>query len=151
MSYTGGYAVVLVLHLLTVVFLVGPAAMAGMSSARYARAGHAQALRNARRTTRGFTLASVVTVLLGSALVGLGDVGAQWEMGQLWVSGSYALWIVAVAVTLGLLVPAQNKAVQAIEAGGDGGALAGRIAAGAGVAVLAWSAIIVLMVIKPGA
>ena len=151
MDYSGAYAVVLALHLLTVAFLVGPAAMAAMASARHARSGRAEALRDAARTTRLYTVATVVTVLLGSAMVGLGDVGDQWEMGQLWVSASYALWIVAVAVTLGLVVPSQTKAASAIEGGGDGSGFAGRIAAGAGLAVLAWSAIIVLMVVKPGA
>lgn len=151
MTYSGGYAVVLVLHLLTVAFLVGPAAVAGVTSSRAARAGHAQALRDASRVTRGYTSATIVTVLLGTALVGLGDVGDQWSMGQLWISASYALWFLASAVTLGFVVPQQGKAAQAIEDGGDGGSFASRIAAGAGVAMLAWTAIIVLMVVKPGA
>lgn len=151
MTYSGGYAVVLALHLLSVAFLVGPAAVAGVTSARHARAGHAQALRDASRTTRTYTMGTLLTVLLGMAMIGLGDVGGQWELSQLWVSASLALWIVASAVTLGLVVPMQNKAVTAIEAGGDGGALAGRIAAGAGLAMLAWTAIVVLMVVKPGA
>ena len=151
MTYSGGYAVVLVLHLLTVAFVVGPSAVAGLVSARHARAGRGEALRDASRTTRLYTLATVLTVLLGTAMIGLGDVGGQWEMGQLWVSASYALWIVAVALTLGLVVPNQTKAATAIDDGKDGGAYAGRIAAGAGLAVLAWSAIIVLMVVKPGA
>jgi hypothetical protein len=151
MTYSGGYAVVLTLHLLTVAFVVGPAAVAGVTSARHARAGRAEALRHASRTTRGYTLATLLTVLLGTALVGLGDVGSQWELGQLWVSASYALWLVAVVLTLGLVVPSQAKAAKAIEDGRDGGAFAGRIAAGAGLAVLAWTAIIVLMVVKPGA
>lgn len=150
MDYSGGYAVVLALHLLTVVFLVGPAAMAGMTSTRHARGGRAEALRDAARTTRLCTLGTVLTVVLGTAMVGLGDVGGQWEMGQLWVSASYALWIVAVALTLGLVVPSQTKAAAAIEGRGDGSGFAGRIAAGAGLAVLAWTAVIVLMVAKPG-
>ena len=151
MRYSGSYALVLVLHLMSVVFLVGPAAVVGVSSARHARAGRAQALRDAHRTTRLYTLATVLTVVLGSAMVGLGDIGGQWEMGQLWVSASFALWIVAVALTLGLVVPAQKQAADALDGGGDGGAFAGRIAAGAGLAVLAWTAILVLMVVKPGA
>ena len=151
MTYSGRYAVVLVLHLLTVAFLVGPSAVAGVVSARHARTGRADALRQASRTTRLCTLGTLLTVLLGSAMIGLGEVGEQWEMGQLWVSASYALWIVAVALTLGLVVPSQGKAATALDEGKDGGAYAGRIAAGAGLAVLAWSAIIVLMVVKPGA
>lgn len=151
MKYSGTYALVLVLHLVTVAFLVGPAAIAGMTSVRAARAGHAQALRDASRTTRLYTLGTLLTVLLGTAMIGLGAVGDQWGMGQLWVSASYALWFVALTLTLALVVPAQLKAVKVIEGGGNAGDLAGRIAAGSGLVLLAWAAIIVLMVVKPGA
>lgn len=154
MKYTGTYAVVLVVHLLTVMFLVGPAALAGVLSSRHVREGRADALRTDARTTRVYTLASLVTVLLGSALVGLsgGSSGvAEWSMGQLWVSASYVLWLVAVALVLAVVVPAQNGAATALEAGGDAAPLVGRIAAGAGVAMLCWIAIVVLMVAKPGA
>lgn len=151
MDYSGTYALVLALHLLTVAFLVGPSAVAGMASARHARTGNAAALRDASRTTRAYTLGTVLTVGLGSALVGLGDVGGQWEMSQAWISASYALWLLAVALLLAVVVPAQAKAADALEAGQDGRALAGRIAAAAGVATLAYAAVVVLMVVKPGA
>lgn len=151
MDYSGGYAVVLSLHLLTVAFLVGPAALAAVTSPRFVRSGRVEALRDASRTTRGCTLATVATVVLGTAMVGLGDVGGQWSMGQAWISASYALWLVAVALTLALVVPAQAAAADALEAGQDAGSHAGRIAAGAGLASLAWIAIIALMVFKPGA
>jgi len=151
MDYAGGYALVLTLHLLSVAFLVGPAAVAAATSTRHVRAGRAEALRDAGRTTRLYTLATVVTVVLGSAMVGLGDIGGQWSLGQAWISASYALWFVAVALTLALVVPAQVKAADALEAGQDAGSQVGRIAAGAGLAVLAWAAIVALMVFKPGA
>lgn len=149
MDYSGGYAVVLTLHVLTVAFLVGPAAVAAVSSARHVRAGHAEALRDASRTTRVYPLATVATVVLGTALVGLGDIGDQWSMGDPWISASYVLWLAAVALTLGLVVPAQTRAAEALEAGKDAGVHAGRIAAGAGLAMLAWTAIVALMVFKP--
>jgi hypothetical protein len=151
MRYTGVYAVVLVLHLLTAVFLVGPLAVAAVTSPRHARAGRVDALRDSMRTTRLYALGTVLTVLLGSAMIGLGETGNAWTMGQAWVSASYALWFLAVALQLGLVVPAQGKALEALDGGGSGSALAGRIALGAGVASLAWVAIIVLMVYKPGA
>lgn len=150
MRYTGAYAVVLVLHLLAAVFVVGPLAVAAVTSPRLARAGRLDALRSAHRTTRVYAIASVVVVLLGSAMVGLGDTGSAWTFGQLWVSASYALWVVAVGLTLALVVPAQEAAVEALEAGQDAGGTAGRMAAGGGLAMLAWVAIVVLMVVKPG-
>ncbi len=151
MKYTGAYAVVLVLHLLTVAFVVGPAAAAGSLSGRHARSGDVGALRDALRTTRLYSLATLVTVLLGTGLVGLGAVGDQWDYGQAWISASYVLWLLGVGLMLGLVVPAQRQAVAALEEGGSAAGLAGRIAGGAGVASLAWAAVIVLMVVKPGA
>jgi uncharacterized membrane protein len=150
MVYSGAYAVVLALHLLTVVFIIGPIALATPLSARAARAGEAGALRDHARTTRGYTIASLATVTVGSSMIGMGDVGAQWSFSQLWVSASYALWLVAVALLLAVVVPAQRAAGEAIASGGDGGAYAGRISAGGGVAALAFTAIVVLMVLKPG-
>jgi uncharacterized membrane protein len=150
MRYSGVYAVVLALHLITVAFVIGPIAVATPLSARAARAGAADALRDHSRTTRVYAVASLVTVLLGSAMIGLGDVGEQWSMGQAWVSASYALWLGAVVLLLGVVVPAQRAAGEAIAAGRDGGAYAGRISAAGGVAALAFTVIIVLMVLKPG-
>jgi hypothetical protein len=148
---SGTCAVLLVLHLLTVAFVVGPLAVAPPLSARAARAGRLDALRDHTRTTRVYALASVVTVVLGSAMVGLGAIGEQWSMGQLWISASWALWLAAVGLLLVVVVPAQQAAAEAIEGGGQGGAFAGRISAGGGVAALALAAVIVLMVVKPGA
>ena len=149
MRYTGGYALVLALHLLTVAFVVGPAAVAASLSGRHARAGRADALRDAMRTTRLYTLATVLTVLLGSAMVGFGETG-DWSFDQAWISASYALWLVGTVLLLAVVVPAQGRAVEAIEGGGSGASSAGRIAAGAGLASLAWAAVVVLMVYKPG-
>jgi hypothetical protein len=150
MRYTGTYAVVLILHLLAALFVVGPLAVAAVTSPRLARAGRVDALRASSRSTRVYALASVVVVLLGSVMIGLGDTGEAWSMGQLWVSASYALWILAVVLTLGLVVPAQRAAVKALEAGEDASGTAGRMAAGGGLAMLAWTVIVVLMVTKPG-
>ena len=151
MRYTGPYAILLVLHLLTVAFVIGPIALAAPLSARAARAGRTDALRDHARTTRVYAIGSLVTVLLGSAMVGLGPVGEQWSMGQLWISASYALWLLAVGLLLAVVVPAQKAALAALVDGGDGGSYAGRISAGGGVAALAFAVVIALMVLKPGA
>ena len=150
MRYSGVYAVVLALHLITVAFVVGPVAVATPLSARAARDGRVDALRDHARTTRVYALATLVVVLLGSAMIGLGDIGDQWSFGQLWVSASYALWLLAVVLLLAVVVPAQRAAADAIAGGRDGGSYAGRISAGGGVAALAFAVIIVLMVFKPG-
>jgi len=150
-QYSGAYALVLVLHLLTVVFVVGPVVLTSMQSARHVRAGQVTALRAAARTTRLYGLATVATVLLGSAMIGLGDVGGQWEFSQAWISASYTLWLVATVLTLVVVVPAQTAAADALDTGQGAADLARRISIAGGVAALAWVAIIVLMVLKPGA
>ena len=151
MRYSGAYAVVLALHLLTVAFLIGPAAVAAVTSSRHVRSGQVDALRAAARGTRVYGNLTVLTALLGAAMIGLGDVGEQWSWGQAWVSASLALWLVGSALLLALVAPAQQRAVTELEEGRDAGHLAGRVAAGAGLAVLAWAVVVVLMVTKPGA
>ena len=151
MRYTGTYAIVLVLHLLTVVFVVGPTVLAPPLAARAARDGRVDALRDHLRTTRVYGIATIVTVLLGTAMVGLGDIGDQWGFGQAWISAAYALWFVAVVLLLAVAAPAMRKAVTALESSQTAGSFAGRISAGGGLAALAFTAVIVLMVLKPGA
>ena len=149
--YTGSYAVVLALHLLTGVFVVGPLAVTAVTASRLVRAGEVSALRAAARTTRLFSIATVVTVVLGSAMLGLGSVGAQWKPSQGWVSASYALWLVAIGLTIGLVLRGLRAATEAAERGEPTGGFAGRVAIGGGIAMLCWLAIVVLMVTKPGA
>ena len=80
----------------------------------------------------------------------LGDIGDAWSFEQLWVSASFALWFVAAGLTLGGVVPAQQAALEALETGGDTAAARRRIGVAGGLAMLAWTAIVVLMVVKPG-
>lgn len=150
-KYAGTYALVLALHLLTVAFVVGPAAVAASLAGRHARAGRLDALRDTARTTRLYGIATIVTVALGTAMIGFGAVGDQWSFSQAWVGSSYVLWLVGVAALLAVSVPAQNEAVAELAAGRDSARFAGRIAAGGGVASLAWAGVVVLMVLKPGA
>ena len=150
MRYLGSYAVVLALHLLTVACVVGPLAVAAVSSPRLVRAGDLEGLRSAVRTTRIYAAATLVTVLLGTALVGLSGTGTtKWDMGDAWIVGSYVLWLAAVVLTVAVVLPGLRAAVAALESSGT--AATGRIAVGAGLAMLCWVAIIVLMVSKPGA
>lgn len=155
MKYTGAYALVLALHLITVAAVVGPLLAAPPMAARAVRAGRLDALRDHTRTTRLYAVASVVVVVLGTGLVGLGDVGDQWSYGQSWIGASFALWLVATVLLLVVVVPAQTTAAERLETGprddAELKALAGRVSAAGGVAALAYVAVIVLMVVKPGA
>jgi hypothetical protein len=153
MVYRGAYGVVLALHVLTVAFVIGPLAIAALTAPRLVRGGAGQlpALRATLRATRSYAFSSVVTVLLGTAMIGLGDVGDQWEFTDPWIMASYALWLVAVILSLLVVAPGIQDAIAAAETGADTKRFVGRIAGAAGAAALAWVAIIFLMVLKPGA
>jgi hypothetical protein len=151
MKYSGAYGIVLALHLLTVAFVVGPAAFAASASGRLAKQGRVDALRDAGDSTRKYTIATLATVLLGMGLVGLGDVGDQWSYGQPWISASFVLAILAIGLVLVLVVPAQQAAADALAEERDAGSALKRLSIGAGLASLCWAIVIVLMVLKPGA
>lgn len=152
--YTGTYAVLLSLHLLAVVFVVGPLTTSWAVAARLAEGGTSDvgALRRLHRSTRVLSAASVVAVLLGAAMVGPEFEGApRWEWGDLWVSASLVLWLVAVLLLVLVVARAEAAAVAALERGADGSRYAGRIRLGGGLASLAFAVVVVLMVVKPGA
>ena len=145
MVYDGGYAVLLVLHLLAVVFLIGPLALAGVHAPGQARRGDVVGLRAAARTNRVYSGLSVLAVGFGALMV-----ADRWETSQAWVVASYALWFVAVLLHVLVVGKAQETALAALDAGQDVGAAPRTMAVGAGLATLAWTVIVVLMVYKPG-
>lgn len=152
MVYDGLYGVLLALHLVTALFLVGPAAIAATTSPRLVREGRADALRDAARTTRTYSTATVVVVAVGTVLALVsGDGTPEWSLGAPWISASYVLWFVALGLTHAVVVPAQAAAADALDAGTDASAAARRVLLAACGATAAWTAIVVLMVFKPGA
>ncbi len=156
MRYGGLYGIILLLHLLTAVFIIGPLAIAGVAAPRALDDGEpaVQRLQDGHRLVQRYALASILVPLLGTAMIGLGndgDVGAQWAFNQFWVSSSYALYLVAVLALLLVAAPAIKKAAAALEAGESTEVYKGRMQASAGGAALAFVVIIVLMVFKPGA
>ncbi len=153
MTYSGLYGVLLLLHLLTVVFVIGPLAIAGVSAPRALDDGEpaVQRLTDAHRQIQRYSIASIVVPLLGTVMIGLGDIGKRWEYNEFWVSASYALYLVAALALLFVAAPAVKKAATALAAGESTEVFKGRMQAAAGGAALAWVVIIGLMVFKPGA
>lgn len=153
MRYSGLYGVLLLLHLLTVVFVIGPLAIAGVAAPRALDDGEPALARltEAHRQIQRYTIASILVPLLGTGMIGLGDVGRRWEYNEFWVSASYALYLVAALALLLVAAPAVKKAAAALEAGASTEVFKGRMQASAGGAALAWVVIIGLMVFKPGA
>ena len=141
-----GYDLLLVLHLLGAVFLVGPLALAGVHSPGQARRGDAVGLRAARTTNRVYSALTAVVVGLGALLA-----ADRWEASAPWLLASYALWFAAVLLHVLVVGKGQEAALAALADGEDAGPCAARIGVGAGLAALAWVAVVVLMVLKPGA
>ncbi len=146
MRYVGTYALLLTLHLVGVLVIVGPLGMVTSTAGRLAREGDVPGLTRALRTTRVFSLASLVVVVLGTLML----EREPWDIprGAAWVSASYALWLVAVALNLAVLAPALKEAIAAAGASSD--RVARKIGAVGGLSALCWVAIVVLMVYKPG-
>lgn len=135
-----------VLHVVGAIFLVGPVAAAGMYAPRYVRAGDPAALQLLRRISLFFGIGTLVVGLLGFGLV-TGD-GPGW---QGWVIASILLWVVAAGLTLGVLVPTLDKALEASGAGTPTDALVPRALLGGILPAVLYVVVAVLMVLRPGA
>ena len=148
------YKLLLFLHLLAAIFAVGPLVGAATTASRALRTPDAAAATSAARMIRLYSYVSAVVVILG---MGLMSQKAPWDsseevakIGDTWIWLSLLLWVAAMAVSLGLLVPSLTKAAAEIGAGRGVGSLTGRAAAGGGVVGLTYAAIVLLMVYQPG-
>ena len=140
-----------VLHVVTAVFLVGPMAVLPMTGMRAVRAGNGPMVELLARSTRVFTLASLLVAVLGFGVVGTADEQFDISVTTSWVLSSVVLYLVALALSLALVVPALGRAARDLAAGraDEARALYGRIAAGSGIVSLLLIAVTVLMVWKP--
>jgi uncharacterized membrane protein len=140
-----------VLHVVTAVFLVGPMAVLPMTGMRAVRAGNGPMVELLARSTRVFSLASVLVAVLGFGVVGMADERFDLSVTTSWVLTSIVLYLVALALSLALVVPSLGRAAAELTAGRADAARAlyGRIAAGSGIVSLLLIAVTVLMVWKP--
>src|SRR4051794_22641780 len=148
------FKLLLFLHLLAAIFAVGPLVGAATTASRALRHSDATAATSAARMIRLYSYVSVVVVVLG---MGLMSQKAPWdsaeevgEIGDTWIWLSLLLWVAAMAISLGVLVPSLRKAAAAIGAGDSADSLVGRVAGGGGVVGLIFAVIVVLMVYRPG-
>lgn len=116
--------VVLWLHVTTAVFTIGPGTAAIMSTPRYVRKRNVAVVGYLFRTTRIYTILSLLTLIFGLVLTGMTDRFSQW-----WISVSLTLFVVAFVLLL-LVMRDQHKALSALTAAQE----AGGGAAGAGKA-----------------
>lgn len=161
----------LALHLVFAVFVVGPLVWAATTAGRGVRNGDGAATSTSARVLRIYGYASALVVIAGMALMSQKhsvapsgtpvtsraprlDVSppkvALAEFGDTWIWLSLALWAVAVATALGVIVPTLNRATRLIEAQDSVVALTARVAAAGGLVGLIFLVIVVLMAYKPG-
>ena len=145
------FRILLALHLLVVVFAVGPLAHAVTTAGRGIRRGDGQATASAARTARVYTYASVLAVVLGFGLMSSKRQGRTVaDFGDTWVWLSLLLWLVAAVLSLTVVVPTLDRATALIEQQQSVVALTSRVAAAGGVIGLLFAAIVFLMVYRPG-
>ena len=140
-----------VAHVVGAVFVVGPMAILPMTALRAVRAGEWTLVATLARSTRAFSLLSLLVAVLGFGVVGTADEQFDLSVTTGWVLTSIVLYLLALALSLALVVPSLTRAAALLEDGrGEGArALYGRIAAGSGVVSLLLVAVTVLMVWQP--
>ncbi|HET9897751.1 MAG TPA: hypothetical protein VFQ44_22710 [Streptosporangiaceae bacterium] len=100
---------VLWLHLVFVVFTIGPVTLAIMSTPRYIRQRDPRIVRYLNRITFIFALASLGAGIAGEALASMTSVA-----GKPWVIVSATLFVVALLL-LALILRDQRKAIKALD------------------------------------
>lgn len=147
------YNLLLAVHLLLAVFAVGPLVHAATTAGRGIRTGDRTATSSASRVLRIYAYVSVLVIIAGFALMSLDNpygAGKVGEFGQTWIWLSIVLWLVAVGLVLGVVVPTLDRATALIGEQSSVVALTGRVAASGGIVGLLFAAIVVLMVYQPG-
>lgn len=135
------------LHVIAAVFLIGPLVFATSATPRAIRAGGADTLRFLAATSRIYAYGSLLVAVLG-----LADVQHKYGygFGQVWIWLSLVLFVVALGLLTALVLPAQRRALTALDGGGDATAQLPVITAAGGVAALCFAAIVFLMIYQPG-
>ncbi|WP_417554394.1 DUF2269 family protein [Microbacterium sp.] len=137
--------VMILLHVLTAVFIVGPMAIIPMTGLRTLRSGNASAVRSLAKSTAIFSWLSLLTFLLGFGVAGMWKI----SMGTPWVLMSTIAYVIAFVLSTFVVVPQMRKAADQVEdaAAGAKPAAYGAVAAFSGITSLLLLVVVVLMVV----
>lgn len=142
--------VLLIAHVFAAILFIGPSTVATSAFPRFADAGGRSVAGALHRISRTYGFGSIAV-----AAVGLVMAVQQGRFGELWVDISLTLFVLATALLLAVVVPAEAAVLRRIdEVDGSGGPAdvrspVMRIRAGAGIYALVWATILVLMITKP--
>lgn len=137
--------VMIVLHVITAVFIVGPMAVIPMTGLRTLRSGNASAVRSLAKSTALFSWLSLLTVLFGFGVAGMWKI----SMGAWWILVSTIAYVIAFVLSTFVVVPQMRKAADQVEgaAAGTKPAAYGAVAALSGITSLLLLLVVVLMVV----
>jgi hypothetical protein len=147
------FKILLALHVLFAIFAIGPLVHAATTAGRGVRKGDGAATAGSSRLLRIYGYASVLVIIAGFALMGTKESGSRvkaGEFGQTWIWLSLGLWVVALGLILGVVVPTLDNVTALIAKEESVVSLTGRVAAAGGVVGLIFVAIVFLMVYRPG-
>lgn len=163
-AWAGMSTVMDVLHVVTAVFIIGPMAILPMTGMRALRAGDAGQVATLARSTFVLSLVSIIVVVFGFGALGMSDPKYNLSMGTPWILISLIAYVIALALSLLVVVPALRAAGHQLTAAGsagsvDAGQAAGsagsiqarylRVSASSGLVALLLLLAVVLMVWKP--
>jgi hypothetical protein len=139
------YLFLLVAHIAAAIVFIGPATFASSAFARFARPGSREVAEALHSVTRTYGNAALIVPAVGVALAAQRGLFTQG-----WLLAATGLFVVAGGLLFGLVVPAQERALDALRDGADiSASLKMRLRLGAGFFALCWLIILALMVMKP--
>ena len=141
-----------VLHVVSGVFIIGPMAVLPMLGLRALRSRKPSEVTALAKSVKFFSLLSLVVVFLGFAALGMSAPKDNFSITSTWVWVSLVAYAIGLALNLVIVVPALRSAATSLDTGTVGGVrVAGysRISAGSGTVALLLVIIVVLMVWKP--
>jgi hypothetical protein len=147
------FKIMLTLHLLAVVFTIGPLVHATTTAVRGLRTNDESAAISSARMTTIYAYASILAVIFGFALMSSTSpfTGKHVaEFSETWIWLSLLLWLASAATALYITAPTLKKAAAGIDSGTGTRQLAVRISASGGLVAALLVAVIVLMVYQPG-
>ncbi|MEO8889182.1 MAG: hypothetical protein ABI301_07345 [Jatrophihabitantaceae bacterium] len=145
------FKILLAVHLLFAIFAIGPLVHAATTAGRGVRTGDGAATASAARVLKIYSYASLLVVVAGFGLMSLKRNGQTvGEFSQAWIWVSALLWLIAVGLVLGIVVPTLDRATDLIGRQESVASLTARVAAAGGFVGLAFAVVVFLMVYQPG-
>ena len=145
------FKILLALHIVFAIFVIGPLAHAAKTAGRGVRKGDRAAIADEVRVVRVYSIVSVLVVLLGFGLMSVKEHGhTVADFGDTWIWLSLVLWLAAMGVAHGLLIPQLNRITGSIDREESVVGQTQRVATIGGVIGTLFVVIVFLMVYRPG-